>query len=237
MKRRDFLDLLLAGVLAEAAASAQERGTPGRVARVRPRGRVLIKGGTVLSLDPNVGDFDTADVLIEGERIVAVGPNLSVQAGVATVVDASHAIVMPGFIDTHRHLWEGSLRNILPNGLLSDYTRDITGAARAIFRPEDAHAGDLVSALGAINAGVTTVLDWSHIGNTPAHTDAAIAGLRESGIRAVYAYGSGTPGPMNQFPNDIRRLRKQFFSSDDQLLTLAMATTANSADWAVAREV
>ena len=77
----------------------------------------------------------------------------------AAVIDASHMIVMPGFVDTHRHIWEGQLRNILPNGLLGDYQRDITGAARAVYRPEDAYAGDLVSALGAMNAGITTLLE------------------------------------------------------------------------------
>jgi len=226
MNRRDFLDIIIAsaGVLATAAVNAQQRGR-----------RILLKGGCVLTLDPNIGDFDTADVLIDGTKIAAVGPNLT--AGNAQVIDAGHAIVMPGLVDTHRHMWEGSLRNILPNGLLGDYTRDITGAARAVFRPEDAHAGDLVSALGAINAGVTTVLDWSHIGNSPEHTDAAIAGLKEAGIRSVYAFGGGTPGPRNQFPRDIRRLRTQYFSSSDQLLTLAMATTTSASDWMVAREV
>jgi 5-methylthioadenosine/S-adenosylhomocysteine deaminase len=124
-----------------------------------------------------------------------------------------------------------------PHGLLSDYRRDITGAARAVYRPEDAYAGDLVSALGAINAGITTLLDWSHIGNSPEHTDAAIEGLPESGIRAVYAYGAGTTGPANQFPQDIRRPRAQYFSSADQLLTLAMAAGINADHWAVAREV
>ena len=237
MKRRDFLDVLMAGgaaLLAASTADSQERGG------VRPAARngrqILVKGGTVLSLDASVGDFDTADVLIDGQTIAAVGKNLAAR-GDAQIVDASHAIVMPGFIDTHRHMWEGPLRNVLPNGLLSDYTRDITGAARAVYRAEDAYAGDLVSALGAINAGVTTVLDWSHIGNSPEHTDAAIAGLRESRIRAVYAYGGGTPGPKNQFPGDIRRLRTQYFSSTDQLLTLAMATATSPSDWALARDV
>jgi 5-methylthioadenosine/S-adenosylhomocysteine deaminase len=146
-------------------------------------------------------------------------------------------IVMPGFVDTHRHMWQGALRNILPDGLLSDYGRDITGAARSHFEPEDARIGDLVSALGAINAGVTTVLDWSHIGNSPEHSDAAIEGLREAGIRGVYAYGAGTAGPANRFPDDIRRLRERHFSSDDGLLTLAMAAGPSAADWAVARAV
>ncbi len=238
MDRRGFLSAILTGGAAAltSTARAQERRPVRPVPRVQRGTQILIKGGTVLSLDPAIGDFDAGDVLIDGATIAAVGPRLAARAG-ATIVDASEAIVMPGFIDTHRHMWEGSLRNILPDGLLADYTRDITGAARAAFRPEDAHAGDLVSGLGAINAGVTTVLDWSHIGNSPEHTDAAIAGLRESGVRAVYAYGGGTPGPKNQFPGDIRRLRRQYFSSADQLLTLAMATTPNTADWAVAREV
>jgi 5-methylthioadenosine/S-adenosylhomocysteine deaminase len=216
--RREFL--------AVAAAAALP---PQAVAR-----RTLLKGGSVLSLDPKVGDFEKADVLIEGSRILEVKPNITASA---TVIDASNTIVMPGFVDTHRHMWQGALRNILPNGLLSDYTRDITGTARSVFRPQDVQIGDLVSALGAINAGVTTLLDWSHIGNSPQHTDAAIAGLRESGVRAVYGYGGGTAGAQNQFPGDIRRLRRQYFSSGDQLLTLAMATGVNAADWRIAREV
>jgi 5-methylthioadenosine/S-adenosylhomocysteine deaminase len=194
----------------------------------------LLKGGRVLSLDPAVGDFDKADVLIQGSKIVSVQPNIRASA---KVIDAGNMIVMPGFVDTHRHAWEAPLRNILPNGILSDYTRDITGTARSVYRPEDAYIGDLVTALGAINAGVTTMLDWSHIGNSPEHTDAAIRGLKESGIRGVYAFGGGAAGPNNQFPQDIRRLRKQYFSSEDQLLTLAMAAGINPLDWAVAREV
>ncbi len=218
LSRRHFLEGT-AAVLAATAAGAQTQ-------------RVLIRGGCVLSLDPTIGDFDVADVLIEGSRIAAVGPNLPVGpagGGSHIVIDAANCIVMPGFVDTHRHMWQGALRNILPNGLLSDYTRDITGTARAQFRPEDARIGDLVSALGALNAGVTCVLDWSHIGNSPAHADAAIDGLRESGIRAVYAY-SGSAA-------QLRRLRKQSFASSDPLLTRAMATGENPADWAAARSV
>jgi 5-methylthioadenosine/S-adenosylhomocysteine deaminase len=221
LSRRDFL-----AVAAAAPVFAAQQQTAGR--------RLLLKGGCVLSLDSRVGNFEKADVLIEGSRIADVRPTIT---ATATTIDASNTIVMPGFVDTHRHMWQGALRNILPNGLLSDYTRDITGSARAVYRPEDVHIGDLVSALGAINAGVTTLLDWSHIGNSPQHTDAAIQGLRDSGVRAVYAYGGGTGGPQNQYPADIRRLRRQHFSSSDQLLTLALATGVNANDWRLAREV
>jgi 5-methylthioadenosine/S-adenosylhomocysteine deaminase len=242
MSRRHFLTSNVTGLvagaivteaLADMALAADRKAKASDPGGSRGR-RILLKGGCVLSLDPNVGDFETADVLIEGSKIVAVQPNLKASA---EVIDASNMVVMPGFVDTHRHIWEGILRSILPNGLLSDYQRDITGTARAIYRPEDAYAGDLVSALGAINAGITTLLDWSHIGNSPAHTDAAIQGLRESGIRGVYAYGAGTVGPTNAFPQDIRRLRTQYFSSDDQQLTLAMAAGINADHWAIAREV
>jgi len=197
--------------------------------------RLLLKGGTVLSLDPAVGNFDIADVLIEGTKIAAVEPNIT--AGSATLIDASNTIVMPGFVDTHRHMWEGQLRSILPNGLLPDYLQEIKGAAASAYRPDDAYVGDLISGLGALNAGVTTVLDWSHIGNSPAHTDAAIEGLRESGLRGVYAFGSGAGGSGNRFPQDIKRLRSRYFASDDQLLTLAMAAWADPAQWTLAREV
>jgi 5-methylthioadenosine/S-adenosylhomocysteine deaminase len=199
----------------------------------QPR-RLLLKGGCVLTVDPALGDFDTADVLIEGATIVQVAPSIDVAA---EVIDARGTIVLPGFVDTHRHMWQGALRNISPDGILADYTRDITGALRAVFRPEDVHIGNLLSALGALDAGITTVLDWSHIGNSPEHTDAAIAGLRGSGLRAVYAFGGGTAGPSNRFPDDIRRLRTQHFASTDQLVTLAMAAGGDTAAWALARDV
>ena len=232
ISRRNFLTSTAAGAIAAGCGSSVSPGAEAAQSNAQAN-RVLLKGGCVLSLDPEVGDFDTADVLIEGSRIAAVGPNLIASA---TTIDASNHIVMPGFIDTHRHMWQGALRNSLPNGLLGDYMRDILGV-RAFMRPADVRIGDLVSALGAINAGVTTVLDWSHIGNSPEHTDAAIDGLRASGIRAVYGFGSGAGGPANQYPTDIRRLRKQHFSSADQLLTLALAGGMDAKEWAVARDV
>ena len=237
VSRREFLGSSTAGLVATAAATgatlagcasaAVPSGAPGQ--------RVLLKGGVVLTMDPKLGDFEKADVLIEGSKIAAVGPNLP---SAAHEVDASNMIVMPGFVDTHRHIWQGQLRNILPNGRLNpDYMRDIGGTARGVYRPEDVYAGDLLSATGALNAGITTLLDWSHISNTPEHSDAAIQGLRESGIRAVYAYGTGAAGPKLRYPADSKRLRQQYFSSEDQLLTLALATGLEASQWAAARDV
>ncbi len=208
-------------------APAPPSGAPGQ--------RLLLRGGVVLTMDPALGDFERADVLIEGSRIAAVGCDLQASA---VEVDASGAIVMPGFVDTHRHIWEGPLRNILPNGRLEpDYFRDIGGTARSLYRPEDVHVGGLLSAWGALNAGITTLLDWSHISNTPEHSDAAIQGLRDAGIRGVYAFGPGAAGPRNRYPGDIERLRAQHFASEDQLLTLALATALDPAHWAAARAV
>lgn len=230
--------LLLGAAGALAAASSGRLFAQAQPGVDRPlRERVLLRGGTVLTLDRQIADLARGDVLIEGSRIAAVAGRIEVSTATTDVIDAAGTVVMPGFVDTHRHMWQGALRNILPDGVLADYGRDITGAARAVFRPEDARIGNLVSALGALNAGVTSILDWSHIGNSPEHSDAAIQGLRESGIRGAYAFGGGTPGPRNRFPDDIRRLRREHFSSADQLLTLAMAAGTNPADWSIAREV
>ena len=236
VSRREFFASGAVGLVASASVGAGLAGcATGAAPAGAPGQRVLLKGGVVLTMDPKLGDFEKADVLIEGSKISAVGPNLQ---SAASEIDASNMIVMPGFVDSHRHIWQGQLRNILPNGRLDpDYMRDIGGSARSVYRPEDVYTGDLLSAWGALNAGITTLLDWSHISNTPEHSDAAIQGLRESGIRAVYGYGTGAAGPKNQYPGDIKRLRRQYFSTADQLLTLALATAFDPKHWAAAREV
>jgi hypothetical protein len=111
--------------------------------------RTLLKGGVVLSYDPAVGDFEQADVLIEDKKIVAVRPDISAEAA---VIDASRMIVLPGFIDTHHHFYQSALRNVLPNGVLADYFRDISGAATNHYRPEDAYIGNLIGALRSMPA-------------------------------------------------------------------------------------
>ncbi|HEX9122153.1 MAG TPA: amidohydrolase family protein [Actinomycetota bacterium] len=193
--------------------------------RVTPTGRTLIRGGTVLSLDPDIGDFPTADVLIEGDRIVEVRPGLEVAD--AEVIDATGMIVMPGFVDSHRHIWEGLLRNIgtdVPLEGRASYITFVLHKLAPAFRPEDAYIGDLLSALGAIDAGITTLLDWSHIQGSPAHTDAVIQALRDSGLRAVFAYGFPWWGKWEERqPSWFVRAATEHFSTNDQKLSLALA--------------
>jgi 5-methylthioadenosine/S-adenosylhomocysteine deaminase len=192
---------------------------------VPPSGRTLIRGGTVLSLDPKVGDFASADVLIVGDEIAEVGPSL--EATDAEVIDASGMIVMPGFVDSHRHIWEGLLRNIgtdVPLEGRSSYISFVLHKLAPAFRPEDAYVGNLVSALGAIDAGITTLLDWSHIQGSPAHTDAVIQALKDSGLRAVFAYGFPWWGKWEERqPSWFVRAASEHFSTKDQMLTLALA--------------
>jgi 5-methylthioadenosine/S-adenosylhomocysteine deaminase len=193
---------------------------------VVPSGRKLITGGMVLSMDPSIGEMSQGDVLVEGDRIVAVGANLT-GGDDAEVIDATGMIVMPGFVDTHRHIWEGVLRNIgtdVPLEGRTSYISFVLHKLAPAFRPEDAYVGNLVSALGAIDAGITTLLDWSHIQGSPAHTDAVIQALRDSGLRGVFAYGFPWWGKWEERqPSWFVRAATEHFSTKDQMLTLALA--------------
>lgn len=212
--------------------------------------RTLIRGGHIISMDPRIGDIPGGDLLIEGEEIAAVAP--SVEASGCEVVDASGAIVIPGFVDSHRHTWETSARGIAPDVTLDGYFDLVLDRIAPAYRPEDVYAGNLLGALEAVDSGITTLLDWSHINNTPDHADEAIRALAEVGIRAVYCYGNPNTSLADWWfestlkaPEDIRRVRDRYFSSDKGLMTLAMGTRGPGFctpevvrhDWELAREI
>ena len=235
--RRGFLSAS-AGVAAAFAARPAAAQVP--LDRLQKAQRILLKGGIVLSLDSKVGDFEKADVLIEGQKIAAIAP--TVPASSAVVVDASGMIVMPGFVDTHHHQYETLLRSILSDGNLGvfndapkNYVSVIQGILTPAYLPDDAYISELVASLSQLNAGVTTTIDLSQVSHTPAHSDACIAGLRESGRRAVYSYSTGIKG--TQFPQDITRIKTQYFSSNDQLVTLALNTGTDADHWKLARSL
>jgi cytosine/adenosine deaminase-related metal-dependent hydrolase len=206
-------------------------------ASANPKGRILLKGGTIISMDAKVGDIAKGDLLIEGKKIVAVGGTLDV-AG-AQAIDASNSILIPGFVDAHRHAWEGQLRRINPNAATLDAYSAATHLSFAKFyRPEDMYVGNLITALGCIDSGITCIIDNSHNSRTAAHSDMAIRALIDSGIRGVHAAGGPQAGDWDhQLPGDLARLQKQFFSSTDQLTTLRIFAGPVREQWALARSL
>ena len=198
--------------------------------------RILLKNGTILSMDPAVGDFARGDLLIEGSKIAAIGPSLEADA---IVIDASDMIIIPGFCDPHIHAWQGNLPRIIPNhastaaderaGTINPSTRSrnyrwtFHHAFGPVYRPEDTYIGTLMTMLAALNGGITTVCDNAHNSRTAAHSDASVQALVNSGIRGIHAYGRPRFGTWDrQFPEDAYRLRSQYFSSDEQLTTFRL---------------
>jgi cytosine/adenosine deaminase-related metal-dependent hydrolase len=150
---------------------------------------VVLRGGTVLPMTGGNDVLAATDVLVVDDRIAAVGAGLEVPAGTAEI-DATDGIVMPGMIDTHRHMWQTAMRAYGADWTLTQYFVWYYLEYGKLFRPEDIHAGNVLAAVEAIDAGVTTVVDWSHGLQTVAHADAAADALRSVPGRFVLAYGN-----------------------------------------------
>jgi 5-methylthioadenosine/S-adenosylhomocysteine deaminase len=224
---------------AQRGPAAEDGGTLERLWRDAPASRrpILLKGGTVVSLDPAVGDFATGDVLIDGKKIVAVGNQVKAPAQVE-VIDATNTVVIPGFVDAHRHSWEGQLRRIIPDGAIAEYMATTHNGFARHYRPRDLYVGNLITALGCIDAGITCIIDNSHNSRSAAHSDAAVQALVDSGIRGVHASGAPAAGEWDrQWPQDLERLQKRFFSSSDQLVTLRLFGGMNRENYAFARRL
>lgn len=238
---------LMAGAALAFAAAA---GPPGRTVfaaesgerfgsqtPLDPNQRLLLKGGTIVSMDSRVGDLAVGDVLIEGAKISAVAPNID--AAGAQVIGAANMIVIPGLIDCHRHSWEGQLRRINPDApTLADYSNATHLSFATHYRPQDMYVGGMITALGCIDAGITCVIDNSHNARSAAHSDAAVEALVDSGIRAVHASGAPQAGNWDhQWPQDLARLQKKYFTGDDQLVTLRMFSAPDRDNWSFARRL
>ncbi len=195
------------------------------------RHRTLVTGGQILTMDPTLGSLPVGDVLIEDGVIVEVAPHIA--ADDAEIIDATGHLVAPGLIDTHRHTWQTQLRAICGDWVLSDYFHGIRLALSPSYTAEDVYLGNHLGALEALDAGVTTLLDFSHCNNTPDHSDAAVEGLRAAGIRAVFGYGFFDSSPLapayftdhSRRLADFARIAETYFSSADSLLTLGVSLT------------
>ena len=153
--------------------------------------KTLFRNGIVLTLSNSSPRWQQGDVLVDGDRIVAIGNEI--EAEDVSYIDATGCVVMPGLVNAHLHCWQTPLRGIAVNWTLQDYLAKILGEIAPRFSPEDIYWSTLAAALDQIDAGVTSVVDWSHNAPTPAHAEAALAALRDAGIRAVFLRGAFMP--------------------------------------------
>jgi cytosine/adenosine deaminase-related metal-dependent hydrolase len=188
---------------------------------------ILIHGGTVLTMDPDIGDR-RADVLVEDGVVSRIAPDLTHVD--AKKIDATGQLVLPGLIDTHRHTWQSVIRGIAADWTLADYYYGIRLAISPAFTAEDLRLANRIGALDALNSGVTTLLDFSHCNNTPEHSDAAVLGLMDAGIRAVFGYGFFESSPMgSRFGThhdriaDFHRIADRYFSDPSSRLQLGVS--------------
>src|SRR5471032_433800 len=168
---------------------------------------ILFKGGTIVTMDANVPNLATGDVLVEDDRIVAVGPDLKV--GDAEVIDAAGSIVMPGLIDAHHHAWLGVMRRMMPDvDDLFAYIDVVAETLGAHYRPADMYLSTRLTAVASLDAGITTLIDACHSSRSPEHTDAALEALDSAGIRALHMVGAAMDKKASaaHLPQDLERL-------------------------------
>ena len=188
---------------------------------------VVLRGGTVLCMDDSRTVLSDADVLVVDHRIAAVGPALDVPEGTVEI-DASGGIVMPGMIDTHRHMWQTAMRGYGADWTLTQYFVWYYLRVGKHFRPQDIHAGNLLSAVEAVDAGVTTSVDWSHGLQTVEHAEAAVDALRSVPGRFRLAYGNIQQGPWEwSTSSDFRSFVERFPRSDMLGLQMAFDVTGD----------
>src|SRR6187455_2345256 len=223
LDRRTFAKFAGATALSGLAAPALiSRSFAQGAAPAAVRGNYLIKNGAVITVDPALGVLPRADVHVRDGRIEAVGPDL-IAAG-AEVIDATDMIVMPGFVDTHYHMWSALGRNFVGDSFGYFPAKNATSK---LFTPDDFYASVRLGLVELANAGITTVHNWSHNTRTPAHADAELRAHRDSMLRARYAYGHIDQMPRDQVLDftDIDRIKRDYFAGGtafDGLLTFGV---------------
>jgi 5-methylthioadenosine/S-adenosylhomocysteine deaminase len=212
-------------------------------AEFEPGRPVVFRGGTVVMADAARTVHADCDVLVVGESIEAVGPNLQVPEGTVEI-DATGGLVMPGMVDTHRHMWQTAMRGYGADWTLTQYFVWYYLEHGKVFRPQDVYSGNLLSAVEALDAGVTTTVDWSHGLQTVEHADAAVDALEAVPGRFVLGYGNIQAGPWewSTTPEFKDFVRRRFSGSDMLGFQMAFDVTGDpsfpeKAAFEVAREL
>jgi cytosine/adenosine deaminase-related metal-dependent hydrolase len=212
LSRRTFAKLAGATALSGLAAPALISPSFGQgAAPAVVRGNYLIKNGAVITVDRALGVLPRADVHVNNGRIEAIGPDLSVPN--AEAIDATDMIVMPGFVETHHHMWSSLGRNFVGDAGFGYFPAK--AATSKLYAPEDFHRSVTLGLVECANAGITTVHNWSHNTRTGAHADAELRAHRECMLRARYSHGHVDQMPRNEPLSyaDIDRVRRDYFAN------------------------
>ncbi|MEV4060546.1 amidohydrolase family protein [Nonomuraea dietziae] len=199
----------------------------------------IVKNGLVIDTEPQPVVLGEVDVLVTAGRIAAVGPDLGAEG--IEVIDATGMIVLPGFVDSHRHTWQAAIRAVAPDTTLGDYVAHVLGELAPRLTPDDVHAGIAAGVRECLHGGITTLLDWSHVQFTPEHTDAAVDALTASGVRAVFGFCHGGADKSLMAPEG-RRIREAL---NGDLVSMAVAAFGPefgdleraAGEWRLAREL
>jgi 5-methylthioadenosine/S-adenosylhomocysteine deaminase len=197
--------------------------------------RTLFKGGTIVTMDARIPNLVTGDVLVEGDRIVAVEANI--RADDAEVIDAAGNIVLPGLIDAHHHAWLGVMRRLMPNvDDLFAYIDVVAEKLGAHYRPIDMYVSTKLTAVASLDAGITTIIDACHSSRSPEHSDAALESLDSTGIRALHMVGAAMDkkASTEHLPPDLERLAAQWNTSGS-LVRVGLFGQLKADWWKIAR--
>jgi len=205
--------------------------------------KTLIKNAMLVTMDRATSDLKTGDILFINDRIAEVAAHI--EAGDAEEIDATGMVASPGFVDTHRHVWQTQLRGVSANWSLFQYVAEMRTMYSVCYEPNDAYLGNYVGALEAINAGITTVVDHSHLQISEEHSDSLVKGLVDARIRGIFCYGvyrnpkykpghivdapsiiKDIAGPIEDFhKHNALRVREKFFPANDALLRFGIASS------------
>lgn len=195
---------------------------------------IVLAGASVITMGPE-GDL-VGDIVLQGDRIVAVAVDAGAHApDDALKIDTSGAVVIPGLVDSHVHAWEGALRGVSPDSAFYDYMGLTHGMLGPLMSPDDIAIGQRVTALRALEQGVTTIIDNCHNARTAEHSDAAVEALQHAGIRAVHATGVGFGQPGDHVHGNLLRLRERF-GSDPRITLRLMEVTPTLEGWRFAKD-
>jgi 5-methylthioadenosine/S-adenosylhomocysteine deaminase len=151
------------------------------------RGAFVIKDAYVMTMDAALGDLAHADVHVADGAIVAVGTGLSPPN--AETIDGRGMIVLPGFVETHWHMWNSLLRSMAGDSSDAGYFPTVAALGKS-FVPGDMYQGTRLAAAEAIFSGITTVHDWCHNMRGRDYAEADLRALGETGIRGRFSLGA-----------------------------------------------